>query len=472
MSRNIRPWWWLLSVAVSAVVTAQSELAQRAAPLYELEQQIRSEVLENGLQLRILPLPAGQTVSIASQFAVGSRNEGPGQTGYAHIFEHMLFKGSENAPGDTYVQTIGAYAGRFNATTWFDATNYYLTLPSEAVELGLWLEADRFIRPTLTEEGVQNQQGAVLEEMAMTIDNQPYVRPAMEFLLDQVAGTPYGHAVIGSVEDVSGSSAASLSAFHQAFYRPDLMQLSLVGDVPEPALAWVEQAFGAWSRPNHAPPEFGQLMLERRAVHQRLVDKRGPWPGLVLGWHTVGSTHPDAAAVALLELYLLHSKASVVQQSRLTDPDQLLTFSLPVSMELHGVANLVLVPRARTSLDSLADSVAAHIDAVAQAPLDAQTLTRLKTMWLEQQLARLDSPRSLAIALSATLDMDAETPLTGPWQRIEQVTPQDIARVARDYFQAGTVRLDLLPPWYVRAVKRVLEWLPSSTADWLEEAVL
>ncbi len=185
-------------------------------PLYQLESRIETYTLANGLRVRLLPLEDKQTLTIASQFNVGARNEAKGQSGYAHLFEHMLFKGSENAPGDTYAQQFSALGARFNASTHFDYTNYFVTLPSQALELALYLEADRFIRPSLNATTVKNQQETVLQEMAQTIDNQPYVRSAMEFLLAQVEGTAYGHGVIGSREDITQSTPESLTVFHRA----------------------------------------------------------------------------------------------------------------------------------------------------------------------------------------------------------------------------------------------------------------
>ncbi|MGM8891899.1 M16 family metallopeptidase, partial [Psychrobacter sp. 1Y1] len=166
----------MLSLPVSAQDTHEPkacELSTLAQPLFHAEQRLQYRLLDNGLQVRILPLDDTQAVSIASQFDVGSRNEVNGQTGYAHLFEHMLFKGSKHAPGDSYTQTMSALSGQFNASTFFDFTNYYLTVPSQALELSLWLEADRFRYPTLNETTVKNQQAAVLEEMATSIDNQP-----------------------------------------------------------------------------------------------------------------------------------------------------------------------------------------------------------------------------------------------------------------------------------------------------------
>lgn len=447
-------------------------LEQLARPLYQLEQRIDYQTLDNGLQIRSLPMDNTLSVSIASQFSVGSRDEAPGQTGYAHLFEHMLFKGSKNAPGDSYAQTMSSLSGQFNASTFFDFTNYYLTIPSAALELALWLEADRFIRPALTQETVTNQQATVLEEMASSIDNQPYVRQAMEFLLEQVAGTPYQHAVIGSKQDITQSTPTSLNQFHQHHYRPDAMQLSIVGDLPPQTTEWIQSLFGDWAKPSTPINTHREYIFANKPVRAEIVDSRGPWPALLLAWHTVGQAHRDAAAVTLLEGYLFQNRSSIIKQSGLREPQQLVTYSIPLSMEHMGVTNLVMVPRAKTSLDKLAENIEQMITQLSSQGISESDLTQLKAQWLNLKLRQVDSPSALARALSATLPQDRLAPLTGPWERIYAVTADDMQRVALSYFSHGYVRLDLLPPWYIRWGKTLLEWLPAGLTDSLEDSVL
>ncbi|MCJ8301559.1 pitrilysin family protein [Shewanella sp.] len=447
-------------------------LEQLATPLYQLEQKIDYQTLDNGLQIRLLPMDNTLSVSIASQFSVGSRDEAPGQTGYAHLFEHMLFKGSKNAPGDSYAQMMSSLSGQFNASTFFDFTNYYLTIPSAALELALWLEADRFIRPALTQETVTNQQATVLEEMATSIDNQPYVRQAMEFLLEQVEGTPYQHAVIGSKQDIAQSTPTSLNQFHQNHYRPDAMQLSIVGDLPPQTTEWIKSLFGDWAKPSTPINAHQEYIFANESVRAEIVDSRGPWPALLLAWHTVGQAHRDAAAVTLLEGYLFQNRNSIIKQSGLRDPQQLLTYSIPLSMEHMGVTNLVMVPRAKTSLDRLAESIEQMINQLSSQGISESDLDQLKAQWLNLKLRQVDSPSALARALSATLPQDRLAPLTGPWERINAVTTADMQRVTGRYFNHGYVRLDLLPPWYIRWGKTLLEWLPGGLTDSLEDSVL
>jgi zinc protease len=465
------------AIALLSHQASAQTLQQMAAPLYSMEQSISYRQLDNGLQLRLLPIPFSTSVSVATQFRVGSRDEIEGQTGYAHLFEHMLFKGSQHAPGDSYAQTMSALSGQFNASTFFDFTNYYLTLPSEALELALWLEADRFIRPLLSPQTVTNQQATVLEEMATTIDNQPYVRDAMEFLLSQADGTPYGHSVIGSKEDVSNATAEQLNQFHQRHYRPDATQLSIVGTYSDNTNAWVDSEFGQWENPTLTPNsaasiKFTPLAPKNGNVHGEIIDVRGPWPAVLLAWHTVGQQHKDAAAITLLEAYLFQNRASLIKQSGLTDPEQLLTYSIPLTMDLMGVSNLVMVPRAKTSLNQLVANVQRMVTDIGENGINEVSLHQLKANWLNQALQRLDRPSQLARLLSATQQRDTLTPLTGPWERINTVTTEQIQQVARRYFADNVVRLDLLPSWYIRWTKSLLEVLPERVSDTLEESVL
>ncbi|MCL1051775.1 insulinase family protein [Shewanella abyssi] len=455
-----------------SAVEYRCDLSAQAAPLYQTEQRIQYRRLSNGLQVRTLAIADSSSISIASQFAVGSRNEIAGQTGYAHLFEHMLFKGSEHTPGDSYTQTMSELSGQFNASTFFDFTNYYLTIPTQALELSLWLEADRFRYPALTPATVANQQAAVYEEMATSIDNQPYVRKAMEFLLAQVQGTPYGHAVIGSIADVKAATPASLNQFHQNYYRPDAMQLTLVGNIPAQTNNWIDNSFASWQKPATAKATMPDLHIDAKAVHAEIIDERGPWPAVLLAWHTAGTNSADAPALALLEAYLFQNKSSLIERTSLQDPDQLLSYSIPLKMQHHGVTNLVLVPRARTSLDTLTSNVDKLIESVTIEPIPAEELCQLKQIWLDKKLSILDSPSALSRHLSATIEKDTQAPLTAQWQRINAVSAADLQRVSERYFKHKRVRLDLLPPWHIRAAKTVLEWLPKGAADSLEESVM
>ncbi|WP_153915024.1 M16 family metallopeptidase [Shewanella sp. TC10] len=454
------------------VTAFQCELSPQVEQLTHLEQQITLSELDNGLIVRQVNRPQQATVSIASQFNVGSRNEPTGQTGYAHLFEHLLFKGSQNAPNDSYPQQMSAIGARFNASTHFDYTNYFVTLPAQALALSLFLESDRFIRPVLSETTVKNQQGAVLEEMATTIDNQPYLRPAMEFLLSQVAGSQYDHAIIGSKADVTSATAEELIQFHQRYYRPDAMQLSLVGKLDNNTLQTVEEYFAAWQAPDQPHDKFAPITVNPKAVKTEIVDERGPWPALLLAWHTVGRQHPDFETIALLQSHLFQNLKNALAANTIDNPPQMLSYSIPLTMEDHGVTNLVLVPRANTSLNELQQLVDSLLTEVVENGIDANDLCGLKAVAINDLQQKLASSQNMAKYLSNTSVRDKNFPITQPWQRTQKVTSLDIQRVTQQYFIDKSVRVDLLPPWYIRWGKNLLEVLPKGFAETLEQWAL
>lgn len=452
----------------------QCQLAEQGAnALRQVEARIERQTLANGLQLMLLPMPAQQTVAIATEVDVGSRHEQSGETGYAHLFEHLLFEGSENAPGEAYTQAMRQLGGQFNAETWFDYTRYYIQFPAHALNRVLWLEADRFRRPVLSDKTVENQKAAVLEETAMRVDNTPFFRASMEFMLQQMAGTPYEHDVLGRREDIVNATPASLSRFHQRHYFPANARIALTGQFEvEQANQWLQQQFGDWHNPSELPPDDAAITVEPTQTEATLTDSRSPWPALLLAWHTVGLRHPDRAAIDLFERHLLGMPDNRLEQSLRQEDSTFIVQSIALPMADHGLSNLVLVPRAHKSLDDLEQTVLQNIAEVAEQGLSTERLCQLKADHIEQQLRRLDDPLQLASALVANSERFPHTPLTGQWQNIQSLTSADLQRVAKQYFQRQPIRLELQPAWYMRVAKTLLEWLPESWAKGLEDSAL
>ena len=223
--------------------------------------------LENGLRIVLSPDPSVSVVAVNLWYDVGSRNEGRGQTGLAHLFEHMMFQGSRHVAGNRHFELIEGVGGSANASTWFDRTNYYETLPSHHLELALWLEADRmgWMLPALTREKLENQRDVVKNERRQRYDNQPY-GDWDERMLAMIypPGHPYRHPVIGSLEDIDGFSLNDLESFFRAYYAPDNAVLTLCGGFDGPrALAWIERYFG------EIPPGAGSREIPGDADAER-----------------------------------------------------------------------------------------------------------------------------------------------------------------------------------------------------------
>ncbi len=213
-----------------------------------LDYPIHQRVLPNGLRVLVSPDSSVPTVTVNIWVNVGSRHEVEGRTGFAHLFEHLMFQGSRNVAGGEHFSALMAHGGRLNATTWFDRTNYFETVPRGAYELALWLEADRHghLLDAVNQENLDNQRDVVKEEKRQRYDNVPYGNALVDVYATVFpVGHPYHHPTIGSMDDLDAASVEDVHAFFRRYYGPNNMVLTLVGDVtPEEGFAAAERYFG------------------------------------------------------------------------------------------------------------------------------------------------------------------------------------------------------------------------------------
>ena len=247
--------------------------------------------LENGLRVVLSEDHSLPVVSLNLWYNVGSRNERPGRTGLAHLFEHMMFQGSQNVSDTQHIALVERAGGSINASTWLDRTNYYATLPASHLEMGLWLESDRmgFFLPALTQEKFDNQREVVKNERRQRVDNQPYgdwdeLLQAMLYPPDH----PYHHPVIGSMEDLDAASVDDVASFFQTYYAPNNGVLTLCGDFDrDEARRLIERYFGPIPRGPEIPPVPGRTVLDPLKIGSELREmRRGgvPLPRVYLGW--------------------------------------------------------------------------------------------------------------------------------------------------------------------------------------------
>jgi len=218
---------------------------------------IERHVLENGLRVILSRDPRAPVVAVNLWYDVGSKHEKPGKTGFAHLFEHMMFQGSANVEKGQHFSLVQAAGGTCNASTWLDRTNYFETLPGHELELGLWLEADRMasLLPAMTQEKLDNQRDVVKNERRWSVDNQPYGdwdERIQELVYPD--GHPYHHSTIGSMEDLSAASLTDVGDFFATWYAPNNAVLTIAGDFEtDAALEMVRRHFGPIP-PNAALP--------------------------------------------------------------------------------------------------------------------------------------------------------------------------------------------------------------------------
>ncbi|MCG6956817.1 MAG: insulinase family protein [Gemmatimonadetes bacterium] len=221
--------------------------------------------LDNGLRVVLSHDPTAPVVAVNLWYGVGSRNEAPGRTGFAHLFEHMMFQGSLHVPKNRHFELVERAGGSLNATTWYDRTNYFETLPSNQLELALWLESDRmgWMVPAMDQEKLDNQREVVKNEKRQRYDNQPYgdwderlhrmVYPERH---------PYRHTVIGSMEDLDAATLDDVASFFATYYVPSNAVLTVAGDFdPDRTLRLVEAWFGEIPGGDPIPPLPGEPSL-------------------------------------------------------------------------------------------------------------------------------------------------------------------------------------------------------------------
>lgn len=255
--------------------------------------------LDNGLELAVLPDPRSPAVAINLSFIVGSVDEDPHATGFAHLFEHLMFQGSAQvAPGE-HMATIESLGGSINAYTSSDRTVYHETVPPGALELALWLEADRMRSLDISRTNLDAQRDVVAQEKAQRYDNRPYGN-LLELLVAQhfPASHPYGHLPIGSMAHLAGADLADVTAFHQRWYRPSNAKLVICGGVTtRSAVALVERHFGDIE--DVAVPERGVLPDPEPRPTRRVVRGQVPHPLVFTSWLAPRADEPRHLALDL-----------------------------------------------------------------------------------------------------------------------------------------------------------------------------
>jgi zinc protease len=267
------------------------------------------ERLPNGLRLIISEDHLVPVVAVNVWYDVGSKHEQPGRTGFAHLFEHVMFQGSRHVAKAEHIALVQAAGGTMNGTTWLDRTNYFETVPSHQLELAVWLEADRLgtLLDALSQENLDNQRAVVKNEKRLSYDNQPY-GTWQEKLLGHLYPPehPYHHPTIGSMEDLDAASLEDVSAFFRTYYAPNNAVLSIVGDVdPAQAREWVAKYFGSIAA-NTAIPPFAvePLPMTLGGERRETVSDRVPLPRIYAAYR--------APALGDRRLYALEIAAQVV----------------------------------------------------------------------------------------------------------------------------------------------------------------
>lgn len=310
------------SLALCALLFLAPRLAH-ASDGVDIELTTVEYTLENGLRLVVVPDDAAPTVAVALYYDVGSRNEVPGRSGFAHLFEHMMFQGSANVPKAGHFTEIARNGGSMNGTTSQDRTNYFQILPSDRLELALWLESDRMMSLAITEENFENQRQVVKEERRQRIDNQPYGPARLAFDELVYDAWEYEHSVIGSMDDLDAAELSDVQEFFDLYYAPNNAVMVIAGDVePTHALELVTTWFGDVPA-GVEPPPVEIIEQPRTAMRTAsIVDNLAAQPAAFLAWIIPPAPAPENDALEVLATILAGGESSRLYD-RLVRRDQI-----------------------------------------------------------------------------------------------------------------------------------------------------
>jgi len=437
----------LRSLCGSVVLAVPLTLGAQARP--GLRVPVTVDTLPNGLTLIVHEDHSVPRVTTNVWFRVGSGDEKPGRTGFAHLFEHLMFMGSENAPYPQFDRLLEAAGGSNNGSTTEDRTNYYEEGPANALPLMLWLEADRmgWLLPPMNEEKVDLQRDVVKNERRQRVENQPYgvatdILPVALYPRDH----PYSWPVIGSMADLSAASLDDVKGFFRQYYAPNNAAIVVAGDVrTDDVRRLVRQYFSSIPRgPAITRPAPAPFTVRDTAI---VAEDRVQLPRLYLAWHTVRNNHRDAAALNLLS-YLL----SGARNSRLTNTlvyQRELASSVSAfsdAKRLDGDYSIVATARPGHGLDSLKVAIDRELARLATEGPTTRELDQAKNARESSFLNRLEFVGAKADQLNEYAYFNGKPDsFQDELDKLRAVTSDDIKRVITTYLRGPRVMLSIVP---------------------------
>jgi predicted Zn-dependent peptidase len=412
---------------------------------------VRRERLENGLRVVMSVDRTSPTIAVDVVYDVGSRNEERGRSGFAHLFEHMMFQGSANVPRGDHFRLVTAHGGVLNGTTSADRTNYFEMMPQSELALALWLEADRMKSLDVSKSNFENQRAVVKEEYRMRVENAAYVPASirLEELVYQ-GYWPYEHSTIGSMQDLDAAQLEWVQAFHAAYYAPNNAVLSIAGDFdPNEAMTLVRKYFGdAKPQPNVPKFEVGSLPPQTSPREDVVEDAHAKLPAVLFGWAIPASREPDHYALELAAMLLGSGESSRLHRTLVRERG--VAVDVDVSLNNYRGPDTFAIEAkiARTSTPAAVSAlIEQELAKLAKTPPSAAEMTkvrnRLKSRFvfgLQSNFARAQKLAEFELYWGDARLLNDELP------RYLAVTPDAISRAVATYLtKARSSRVEVKP---------------------------
>lgn len=445
----------LISAAVACAfamsVAAPASAVTLPKPLIPITQEF---TLKNGLRVIVSEDHTAPVASVALVYDVGSRSEEKGRSGFAHLFEHMMFQGSENVAKAEHYKIVGDAGGSTNASTHHDFTDYWERVPSNEVKMALWLEADRMRSLAINQKNFQNQLETVKEEKRLRVDNQPYGLAGLkvdEVLFDNWSNS---HSVIGSFEDLEASSIDDIRKFFKTYYAPNNAVLAIVGDVNATALRPVVEKYFE-DIPRQPDPPKPNVVEEpiTKARYALVKDKLAELPGFWMAWKVPPSRTPEYFSLLVLENILSSGESSRLYQ-RMVKGDQIALRADAGLDARRGPSEFqtFVLFKPNTTSEKAREVVWQEIEKLKNEPISANEILKAQNQVMRGFFSS-NSGNSLQKTLSRAEMLARYASFYGDTKLIDQdveavmkVTPADVQAVAKKYLTRDSVAvIDVVP---------------------------
>ncbi|WP_291983764.1 pitrilysin family protein [Luteitalea sp.] len=428
-----------VAAALAAVVVAGAfETPTGATTVRPPAFKFEDYTLPNGLRVILLEDHSTPIVHVTLWYHVGSKNEKPGRTGFAHLFEHMMFKGSRNVQPEAHTSYIASVGGQSNAYTTEDTTVFWQTVPAQYLPLTLWLEADRMASLRVEDATFRTEREVVKEERRQRVENQPYGRLS-EIIYEQAFTThPYRYPVIGSMADLEAASIEDVREFHRTYYRPDNATLVIAGDFdPATARSLIEREFSKVPKPTGTVPRTIPQEPVRTKEKRVTIEEDWPLPAVVVAYPITYDGHPDS--------YPLHIAAKVLSDGTSSRIYQRLVYKERLALSAFGQANLIEHPNLFYAVAIVAPgqtpaqverALIEEMEKLVKEPITDRELQRSKNQFARDYVLGRQTVQAKATTLAHAVVLhngDVDT-ADGEFDIFQKMTTADVQRVARTYF--------------------------------------
>ncbi len=441
---NKKAYQLILFAAMMLLVSGISAGAKDFNPI-----KFEMDTLDNGLQVIYHVDKSAPVVATVVHYRVGSHDENPQKTGYAHFFEHLMFEATDNIPRASLDKYVEEASGTLNAATSFDQTVYFLKLPANELKLALWIESQRMRKLHVDEIGVETQRGVVLEELKMRTENSPYGTLLNNICENLFPGSSYSWSVIGSAEHIAKAKISDFKEFYDNFYQPNNATLVVSGDIDiEEARELVEDYFNIYPKGKEPVRKPIPVKPMKEDVKKEIIDEKAQLPGMFIGFRAPSMLDSNYYAMSLL-LDIFASGESSRLYRRLVDKEQAAVQAalFPLDLQYGGAVIFYAIASPGQSLSNLESIVYDEIDKLVTEGISEEEFLKAKNIkeagFVSGKTNVLEKAKTLAKYNSY---FGQPGMINTEIEKYKNIKKSDLIRIAKKYFKDGNkVVLNYVP---------------------------